>query len=213
MHNQQEINTILTLNFHTFQKYGQKYKNKKNVFYHRFNNLKKQLIKLDYIDKNDTSLLTEKGNFSSYIYADEILFGEIFATDLYKKLNLYQILLLIACACYEGRERTEFYKRFLTDDVKTLKKILRTNQYLIKDKRFRNLTKLTALIYPIFEGKTIFDVLENISLLEGDVIRFFRQIQDRIGQIKMATKDEVLIRMLDQGQDIIAEALKDIEVL
>jgi hypothetical protein len=29
----------------------------------------------------------------------------------------------------------------------------------------------------------------------------------------MATKDEVLIRMLDQGQDIIAEALKDIEVL
>ena len=44
--------------------------------------------------------LTEKGEFSANIYSDEIVLGEIFATDFYKSLNEYQMLMILACLCY-----------------------------------------------------------------------------------------------------------------
>ncbi len=210
MHNQEEINIILSQNFHTYQKYGNKFLTKKSVFYHRFNNIKKNLQNLNYLNKE---ILTYKGNFSSMIYADEILFGEIFATDFYKQLNEFQILMIVACICYEARERTEFYQRYLSEHTKSLRKLIRNNDFLFKVKKFNELNKLTALIDPIYHGKTIFDIFDNTNLLEGDVIRFFRQILDRMGQIKKATKDDVLRDMISRCQDIVSDSMKDIDVI
>jgi len=94
-----------------------------------------------------------------------------------------------------------------------LKKELRYNHYLQKEKRFNELETLTALIHPCYHGKNIFEIIRNTNLLEGDVIRFFRQVLDRIGQIKNATDDYVLRRLLDNCKSIINDSMKDIEIL
>ncbi len=212
MHDQDEINKILCKNFWAYQKYGKNFSNmKKLIIYRNFNNIKKKLLKLNYVDTKN--ILTEKGNFSAKIYADEIDYGELFSTDFYKDLNEYQVLMIIAALCYEARERTKFFEKYPAEDLNKLKKLLKNNEYLHREKRFNSLNKLTALIGPIYNGKTIFDVLDNTNLLEGDVIRFFRQIMDRLGQVKKATKDDALTKMLNTCQEIVSVAMKDIDVV
>lgn len=209
-HNENEIDQILKNNFFTFQKYGKDYfKIKKNIFSYRFEKIKKKLIKLDYIKNNK---LTEKGIFSSQIYVEGILTGEIFATDFYYHLNEYQILLILASICYEYREKNEFYKEYQSDFLNKLKKCIRENDYTNKETKFDHLNHLTALIDPCYHGKSLFDIMENTNLLEGDLIRFFRQILDRINQIKKATLDERLRHMLKSCKNIILNCLKEIEL-
>ncbi len=208
-HEENEINQILKDNFFTFQKYGKGYaKIKRNVFAYRFEKIKKRLTKLNYI-KNDK--LTAKGEFSSKIYSDEILIGEIFATDFYLNLDEYQILMILAGICYESREKTEFYKEYPSDFLNQLKNKLRGNRYTNKESRFNHLNALISLIHPCYYDKSIFDIMENTNLLEGDLIRFFRQILDRINQIKKATEDERLRQMLMSCRDMILNCLRNID--
>lgn len=212
MHNEKEINEILCKNFYTYQKFGRRFKNiNKLVIFRNFKNIKKDLLKLNHITKDN--VLTEKGLFTSLIYADELEYGEIFGTNFYEQLNEYQLLLLIACLCYESREKTKFYEKFITKDLDKLKNILKQNEFLHKQKRFLNLNKITALIYPVYKGKDIFEVLDNTNLLEGDVIRFLRQILDRLGQVKNATKDDALRMMLKKCQTIVSDSMQDIDVV
>ncbi len=147
------------------------------------------------------------------IYSDEILTGELFATDFYLGLNEYQILMLLAGLCYESREKTEFYREYQSRFLNDLKKAIRENTYLNKEPRFRNLDCLTALVHPCYHNKTIFDILENTNMLEGDLIRFFRQLLDRINQIKQATKDQSLQQMLKSCQELILNCLRDVDVI
>jgi superfamily II RNA helicase len=208
-HEEKEINQILKNNFFTFQRYGKGYADiKRNMFAYRFEKIKKRLERLNYIKGNK---LTSKGEFSSQIYADEILIGEIFATDFYFILNEYQILMILACICYESREKTEFYEQYPSDFLNQLKKALMMDNYTNQEPRFNDLDALTSLIHPCCYNKSIFDILENTNLLEGDLIRFFRQILDRINQIKKATKDERLKQMLRSCQDFILNCLRDID--
>jgi len=139
------------------------------------------------------------------------LIGEIFATDFYLKLNEYQILMILACICYESREKTEFYEEYPSDFLNQLKNALMKNSYTNKEHRFNDLDALTSLIHPCYHNKSIFDIMENTNLLEGDLIRFFRQILDRIGQIKKATQDERLKQMLRSCQDLILNCLRGID--
>lgn len=208
-HNQKEIDLILAMNFHTYQKYGRKKVSKSSTHY-TFNKLRKKLAKFGYVDGND---LTTKGEFSSHIYQDEIIYGELFATSLYQDFNEYQILMVIACLCYEAREKTEFYNTYPSAFLKGLHPTLNSNPILAREKRFYELEELTALIHPVYHGQTIFEVLKNTNLLEGDVIRFYRQILDRIGQIKGATNDARLIELLGSCKRIILDAMEDIDVI
>jgi len=180
------------------------------MFAHRFENIKKKLTKLNYIKNNK---LTDKGEFSSNIYADEILIGELFATDFYHNLNEYQILLILAAICYESREKTEFYKQYPSDFLNSLKHTLRSNKYASKEPRFKEINNLTSLIHPCYYNKSIFDIMENTNLLEGDLIRFFRQILDRINQIKKATEDERLKQIMMSCRDLVLECLRNIDVV
>lgn len=208
-HEAGEIDSILKNNFFTFQKYGRGFsKIKSNMFAYRFEKIKNKLEKLDYVKENK---LTAKGEFSSRIYADEILIGEIFATDFYLNLNEYQLLMILACICYESREKTEFYKEYPSDFLKQLKHALRSNSYTSKERRFNDLDAMTSLIHPCYYNKSIFDIIENTNLLEGDLIRFFRQILDRLNQIKKATEDERLRQMLRSIQELILNCLRDID--
>jgi len=207
-HTPDEIDSILKENFYTFQKYGKS--TKKNIFMYSFDRSIKKLEKLGYV-KNGK--LTEKGEFSSKIYSDEILTGEIFATDFYIRLNEYQILMMIAGICYESREKTEFYVEYPSKFLNELYRAIRANVYLNNEKRFRDLDVLTAMIDPCYNNKTIFDIMRNTNLLEGDLIRFFRQVLDRINQVKQASNDERLRQMLNSCKDMILNCLRDIDSL
>src|SRR3989344_5932898 len=186
-HDEKEIDEILCKSFHSFQKYGRNFMDRENIVGHNaFYNYKKKLEKMGYVNGNS---LTEKGVFASKIYSDEIIIGEIFATELYKELNEYQMLMAVACICYESREKTEFFKRYPSQSADSLKKMVWKNEYLSREKRFRQIENLTAMVHPLYHGRNLFRILENTNLLEGDVIRFFRQVVDKLGQIKGATED------------------------
>ena len=200
-HTEEEIKDILDQSFYAFLK---------GTTTGTFSRLKKKLEKLEYISEGK---LTAKGQFASKIYADEILLSEIFATEFYEGLNEYKILMTLACISYEPREMTRFFKRFPSEFSKELNQQIYADSYIGRDKRFENIDKLTALIHPCYYGKSIFDVIENTNLLEGDVIRLFRQILDRLGQLKKATEDKNLRNMLNGCQDIISTCMKDIDVV
>lgn len=210
-HTEQEIHEILCKSFYSYQQFGEDFGKKVNYRSHNaFDNLAKKLNKLGYLDGRT---LTQKGEFAANIHADEILISEIFATDLYTYMNEYQMMLAIATICYEYKDKDDFYKLYPSKDVKQLKHLINSNRYLSKQKLWLNLHNLTALIRPCYQGASVFDILDNTNLVEGDLIRYFRQVIDRIRQIKQATPDKRLADLLDNCQIIIANCLKDIDVL
>jgi len=210
-HTRDEIDVILCKNFHTYQTYGRNFDKQKNApIYKTFDNISKKLHRMGYLKDN---ILTEKGEFSSKIYSDEIVTGEVFATEFYKQLNEFQMLMMIACISYEPRERTEVYKVFGSKFINDLKQYIKRDDFLKREKRFRSLDKLTAFIHPCYHGNNIFAVIKNTNLLEGDVIRFFRQILDRIGQIMKATEDKRLRDMLDNCKRLINNSMEEIDVI
>jgi len=72
---------------------------------------------------------------------------------------------------------------------------------------------LTALIHPVYSGETFFDVLNQTNLLEGDLIRFFAQIMDKIGQIKKASRDHRVISKMMNCEGIIKKSLEGIYLI
>ncbi|MBI2130709.1 DEAD/DEAH box helicase [Candidatus Woesearchaeota archaeon] len=210
-HDEKEIDDILCRSFHSFQKYGTKFMDRENAISHNaFSNWKKKLQKMGYLQG---STLTDKGTFASRIYSDEILIGEIFATRLYRGLDEYKMLLVLACLCYEGSDRTEFYRIHASRFSEELKKILWNDSFLKHEKRFREIDNLTALIHPLYHKRGIFSVIENTNLLEGDVLRLFRQMTDRFGQIKSATMDDKLRDRISACQKLIDDCLGEVDTV
>ncbi|MFH1409597.1 MAG: DEAD/DEAH box helicase [Nanoarchaeota archaeon] len=209
-HTQDEIDTILTHNFFTYQKFGNRFDKQKNVFGYSFDRIKKRLINLGYIKEGK---LTAKGQFTAGIYADEILLGEIFATPFHQELNEYQILLLLACLCYEPRERDNLGKPQYTKDIRDLKRRIQGSQTLAREKKFAQLVPMTAFIHPCYHGKTIFDIVKGTDLLEGDLLRFFSQMLDRMNQVRKATTDRRLEQTMRSCKDIVLSCLNHIDVL
>lgn len=210
-HTIEEIEKVLIMSFYSFQKYGKTGGQlQQNTIYRSFNNKKKKLEQQGYLRGYE---LTEKGDFSSKIYSDEIILGEIFATEFYHNLNEFQILLILGCLVYEEREKSRIFKKYPSSDVNKLKIMINKNNYLAKEKRFRNIEKITGFIDPCYHGKSIFEILDNTNFVEGDLIRFFRQILDKIGQIKKATKDERLVMLLKNCKTVVDESMKDIEIV
>lgn len=209
-HNTKEIDQILGKNFDAFQKHGKDLIQKKTENHYAFEKYCQKLTKLGYLSDGR---LTEKGKFASQICSDEILTGELFATDFYRQLNTYQTLLLIAAVCYEGRERTQFHRKFPAQDAHKLQHLLRTHRFAGRDKRFEDVMDITAIIQPCYEGANLFDLAKNTSLQEGDIIRFLRQILDRIRQVRSATKDHHLTSTLHDCQTRVINCLKDVDVV
>ena len=208
LHPPKEIEKILRLSFFSYQKFGDDYaKVPTKVLLARYNSIVRRLKKYHYIENGE---LTKKGHFSSCVYADEIAMGEVFATDMIRRLDEYQILLVLAALVYEPKERTKFKQLFRNEQLRQLKGILRTNDYLAREKKFLSLDQITTLVNPIYHGKTFFDLLELTNLLEGDLIRFFSQILDRIGQIKKATNDYRILNRIENCQGVVEKALEGI---
>jgi len=203
-----EIEKILRLSFFSYQKFGDKYATiPSKVLLARYTSIIRQLTKYKFIVGNK---LMPKGFFSSKIFADEITLGEIFATPLVEKLDEYQILLVLAALVYEPREGHKFKQKFKDDSLQKVKGILRKNEYVGREKKFLQLDNVTVFINPIYNGKTFFDVLDFTNLLEGDLIRLYSQILDRVGQILKASADYKLKNKMINCQSIVTRALEGI---
>ena len=210
-HDEKEIDEILCKSFHSFQKYGKNFMNRENIVSHNaFYNYRKKLEKMGYAQGSN---LTEKGVFASKIYSDEILIGEMFATGFYTKLNEYQMLMAVACLCYESREKTEFFRKHHSRFTDELKRMIWRHEYLKHEKRFREIDDLTALVHPLYHGQSLIKIIENTNLLEGDVIRFFRLIEDKLRQIKSATEDRSLRDMLSNCQKIVEDCVGEFDTI
>ncbi len=207
-HSPEDIEKILRLSFYSYQKFGDKYdKIPTKLLLARYYSITRLLKKYGYIADGK---LTEKGHFSSKVYADEIAMGEIFATDFVKVLDEYQILMLLAALVYESRERHEFKQQFKSESLSKLKSLLGKNEYLHHVRKFLHLDILTALIHPVYQGKSFFEVLQMSNLQEGDLIRFYAQILDRVGQIKKASGDLSLSQKMNNCKGIVEKALEGI---
>jgi len=208
----EEIEEILCKSLYSYQQFGEKYDEKINYRSHRaFDNYVKKLTKSGYLYLGK---LTDKGEFAANIHADELLLSEIFATDMYTKLNEYQMLLIFACVCYEYKDKDDFYKTYPSKDTKALRKLVDKNSYLNKHKVFYyDMENLTALIHPCYHGKKIFEILANTNLEEGDLLRYLRQLIDRIRQVRQATTDQQLADRLEHCQQLIVTCLQDIDIV
>ncbi len=204
----EEIEHILRLSFFSYQKFGEEYETiptKKLLA--RYNSIRRKLEKLQYVVDGK---LTAKGQFSSKIFAHEIAIGEIFATPINSKLDEYQILLVLAALVYEPRDTYKFKQKFRNEALKKLKIILRKNEFLAKEKHLLELDTMTTIINPMYNGKTFFEVLELTNLLEGDLIRLYLQVLDRLGQIRKASTDHKLLAKVENCEGIVHKILEGI---
>lgn len=90
---------------------------------------------------------------------------------------------------------------------------VKADSYLSGVKNFDYMREITAIVYPCYYGSSIFEIMKNTSFLEGDMIRFFRQMVDRIGQIRNATTDAKLIDVLRDCEGRIDSSMGDIDVI
>ena len=209
LHNPLEIEHILKLSFFSYQKFGKNFlKIPTKVLLARYSSIVKKLEKQGFIKDQ---VLTDKGVFSSKIFADEITMGEIFATEVVESLDEYQILLVLAALVYESKERKKTESSgYKNEQLQQLLGVLHKKEPLHHERKFLQLQEMTTLVYPIYHGKTFFDVLESTEMLEGDLIRFYGQILDRLGQIRKATVDHKLIRKMENCQGIVEKSLEGI---
>jgi len=207
-HPPEQIEKILRLSFWSYQQFGDNYaKVPARVLLARYNNIVKKLEDFGYVEGET---LTAKGVFSSKVFADEITIGEIFSTELVESLDEYQVLLVLASLAYEARDLDEFKNQHVDESVRKLRKIFHDHDYLSREKKFKELERITALVYPIYSGESFFKVLEQTNLQEGDLIRFFLQILDRLGQIKKATSDFRVKNKIVNCEGIVKKALEGI---
>jgi superfamily II RNA helicase len=108
------------------------------------------------------------------------------------------------------REKTKFFKRFPSKEVSELRNKLKAHPIMKEDTRIRSLSMMTCLVHPIFEGGSFFDLLDLTNLGEGDLIRFFSQLLDRLNQILKAAEDDELRVRMERLKALVDESMKDI---
>ncbi|MCK5043244.1 MAG: hypothetical protein KAR51_04410, partial [Candidatus Aenigmarchaeota archaeon] len=97
--------------------------------------------------------------------------------------------------------------------VKKLMLKIKSDPYLRTVDKFSFIEALTAIVYLCYKGSSIFEIIDNTNLLEGDVIRLFRQVLDILGQIINASEDQNLIKMLKNCEGKIDSSMRDIDVI
>ncbi|MBN1156960.1 DEAD/DEAH box helicase, partial [Candidatus Woesearchaeota archaeon] len=105
LHSEKEIEQILKMNFHTFQKLG--FSENDDIFLHsikaQYNNYVRELTKLGYIKDGE---LTELGHFTTKIYSYELEISQIFMGNF--ELDEYLTLLIVGAIVYEERKDVKF---------------------------------------------------------------------------------------------------------
>lgn len=196
-----DIEKILKSNFDYFMK---KRKDSNVRVMASFNNQVKKLKKLNYINENNKVL--EKGNFMSHIYSDEILTTELVFSGILDRMTPIQINIILASIAYEARKNDYFSFKGSENEYKKLLKFISCNEIVEKEINKLSLKRMINIVSKWSNGCEFSELMETSNLLEGDYIRLFRQIMDRIQQILKAGVNYELeeklresIRLLDKG--------------
>jgi superfamily II RNA helicase len=206
--NDEEINLLLHKNFYVFQ---QKYEKKKAVrMKTSFTKKCNQLQMMKYLTKQN--VLTPKGEFTKHIYFNEILIGELFATDLYWKLSDLELIQIIAGIIYERRPNDHFSFKGIEQDYKNLMEKLSQNRHFFKKLHKLSLKRMMALTKSWVQGDSFESLLELTTYREGDIVRLFRRIIDMLQQIQRATDNEDLVNRLKICQEIIDRDLVAVDI-
>ncbi|MBS3176963.1 DEAD/DEAH box helicase [Candidatus Woesearchaeota archaeon] len=200
MHSPEEIKEILKLNF---DYYLRKLKQPHANVVASFNNIVKRLEKLGYAKQNH---ITEKGKFLMNIYFQELLIGELFATDLHKRFNEVELAILLASIVYEAKRTDEFDWKDAQPIYQNLMAKLRHNEYFEKNVNKINVKRMIKFMKSWYQEGDFLGLLKICNLQEGDIIRLFRRIIDLSQQIIHGTQDYelkdrlgLIIHNIDKG--------------
>jgi len=100
-------------------------------------------------------------------------------------------------------------------------RIFKQKDYLIKFNKIKilkrgtwahNIDKMTAIIYPLYQQKKFLDILKNSNLLEGDLIRIFMRIMDKLEQLTKALNDEKNLAMVKNCKGLLRSSLEGIHL-
>ncbi len=202
LHSPDEIEQILTMSFYAFQEGGAA-----SVIKHRYNNLIKTLTDLEYIRDGE---LTDLGRFTTKIYSNEIEISQLFAGGL--AVDEYEMLLLIGSLIYEERKDDEFHKTYPSKTVDKLVKELRRHKVLQRGTWWKSMKNITALIHPLIDQKKFIEILPLTSKPEGDLIRFYMQLLDKLEQVDRASQDDAMIATARNGKNLIRNMLEGIHM-
>lgn len=190
-HNDQERKEILLSSFYTYQKAGKRGEQMLRVYDKKV----ARLIELGYLRDEDT--LTYKGQFARKIYQHELILTELFTSTLIDNFSDVQILLAIGALEYEERHNVKFAKR-PSPEAKGLMESFRQYQKIFRHYKKTAVYKLEPLIQSWYSGAEFSDLLDLVTMPEGDIIRFFRRLIDVLQQIRQATTDELLKERIER---------------
>ena len=205
-HIDEEIEIILKSNFGYFVK---KRKALDVRIKASFKNKLKKLRSLNCIDENNKVL--EKGYFMSYIYSNEILMTELVFSGILEKLNPVQINIIIAAIAYEGRQNDYFSFKGVDAMYNSLVQLVSTNPIVDKELNKLSIKRMTNIVTKWSNGCAFSELMDYSNLSEGDYIRLFRQVIDRIQQIIKAGVDHDLEDRLYEAIKLLDRSIVKIE--
>ncbi|MFH0977992.1 MAG: DEAD/DEAH box helicase [Candidatus Woesearchaeota archaeon] len=208
LHTKEEIEVILKMNFFTFQET----KGNKRMVSHiraRFDNLAKELHKMKYVENGK---LTALGRFTTKIFSNEIEISQLFAATNHE-FDEYDMLLTLGSLVYEEKKEHQFEATYPTKKINRLMLLVQSNPYLRKHEWIKNMEKITAILYPTYQQKKFEDIMKNTNMPEGDLIRFFGQLTDKLEQIDRASTDSRQRQIVRNCKHLIKNTLSGIQVL
>jgi hypothetical protein len=135
----------------------------------------------------------------------------LFAGEFSYELDEFSLLLIIGCLAFEDRRDMKIYKTFPHGIAKLISAI-NSHPYLKRDSRFKMMEILTGLIRPCVEGKKFIEILDNTNMIEGDLIRFYMQILDKLEQIDRAMTHGDIKDIVKNCKKIIKGSLEGIHI-
>ena len=202
LHSVDEIKQILTMSFFAFQE-GHAI----NMIKARYASIVKTLNDLGYIINGQ---LTELGQFTTKIFSNEIEVSQLFTGQF--DFDEYETLLVLCAIVYEERKDVEFFQTYPTKQVDKLIQAIRRHKGLSKGSWYRNIKRLSAVIKPVMEQKKFIEILQNTNMPEGDLIRLYMQVLDKLEQIDRASQDGSLIRKVRNCKELLRSSLEGIHV-
>ncbi len=179
---------------------------------------RKLLEMLNYVKKSESAdkeyELTWKGQFATHIYTQEMLVTEVFFNDLWKNLDNFELTLLVVAIMYEGKKNDQFKVDLGSVNIKQVLKVLGDNSFAKKTVNRVALKKLALIVWKWVGGCEFTELMNYTNLLEGDLIRVFRQAIDLMRQIRGAarTSDKMdLVERIDSCIDSIKRSFVDYE--
>ena len=201
--NEEKIETILKSNFGYFV---QKMSKKQMRIMTTYKNMVRNLQKLGYLEGD---YLTEKGEFATYIYANELALTEFMYSGAFDQLKEDDVCVVIAAIIFEGKTRKYPTKA----KVDYLLHVIDRNKILRDSVKITYLKAVHRIVKSWANGCTFEELLAMAEMDEGDFIRMFRQILDVLKQLRKAAEmDAPAAEKLSRCMDLLDRDLVKVQL-